>query len=71
MLITHNHRLNTLGYLDLSEIGGERYARSGNVGMLDIVALLEWVRDNAAALRRRSEQRHVFGQSGGGGRSAP
>jgi carboxylesterase type B len=46
VVVTHNHRLNLFGYLNLAEIGGERYAASGNVGMLDIVAVLEWVRDN-------------------------
>ena len=38
-------------------VGGERYAQSGNAGMLDMVAALEWVRDNIA-LRRRPRQRH-------------
>ena len=68
VLITHNHRLNTLGYLDLSEVGGERYARSGNVGMLDIVALLEWVRDNAERFGGDPNNVTIFGQSGGGGK---
>jgi para-nitrobenzyl esterase len=68
VVITHNHRLNTLGYLDLSEIGGERYARSGNLGMLDIVAVLEWVRDNAARFGGDPQNVTIFGQSGGGGK---
>ncbi|MFO7620274.1 MAG: carboxylesterase family protein [Bacteroidales bacterium] len=41
-----NHRLGPLGFSDFSAIGGEKYAASGNVGMLDIVAALEWIRDN-------------------------
>jgi para-nitrobenzyl esterase len=41
-----NHRLNIFGHLYLDEVGGAKYAGSGNAGMLDLVAALEWVRDN-------------------------
>ena len=68
MVITNNHRLNALGYLDLAGLGGERYAASANVGMLDIVAVLEWVRDNAAAFGGDPGNVTIFGQSGGGGK---
>ena len=51
-----NHRLGVLGFLDVSALG-DGFADSGNVGMLDIVAALEWVRDNIAVVRRRSVQR--------------
>ncbi|MGZ6016844.1 MAG: carboxylesterase/lipase family protein, partial [Phenylobacterium sp.] len=54
-----------LGFLDLSG-HGERYARSGNVGMLDIVAALEWVRDNIAVFGGDPHRVMIFGQSGGG-----
>src|SRR3546814_17246286 len=47
--VTINHRLGALGYLNLAEVGGPDYAKSGNAGMLDIVAALEWVRDNIEA----------------------
>ena len=50
-----------LGYCNLAGVGGEKFAASGNVGMLDIVAALEWVRDNIAQLRRRSRQRDDHG----------
>jgi len=66
VVVTHNHRLNAFGYLDLSSLGGERYAASGNVGMLDLVALLEWVRDNIAAFGGDPGNVTIFGQSGGG-----
>lgn len=66
VVVTHNHRLNTFGYLDLSGLGGEKYAASGNVGLLDLVALLEWVRDNIAAFGGDPGNVTVFGQSGGG-----
>ena len=49
VVVTINHRLNVFGYLHLGDIGGEKYAASGNAGMLDLVAGLEWVRDNAEA----------------------
>ncbi|WP_308910441.1 carboxylesterase/lipase family protein [Pseudokordiimonas caeni] len=65
VVVTLNHRLNLLGYLDLSGYG-DRYARSGNVGMLDIVAALEWVRDNIAEFGGDPDRVMIFGQSGGG-----
>lgn len=65
VVVTLNHRLNLLGFLDLSAYGA-RYARSGNVGMLDIVAALEWVRDNIAGFGGDPARVTIFGQSGGG-----
>lgn len=65
VVVTLNHRLNALGYLDLSKYG-ERFANSGNAGMLDIVAALEWVRANADAFGGDAGCVTVFGQSGGG-----
>jgi para-nitrobenzyl esterase len=68
VVLTHNHRLNIFGYLNLSEVGGERYASSGNVGMLDIVAVLEWVRDNITNFGGDPGSVLIYGQSGGGGK---
>ena len=68
VVVTHNHRLNLFGYLNLAEIGGERYASSGNVGMLDIVAVLEWVRDNIGNFGGDPGNVLIYGQSGGGGK---
>lgn len=65
VVVTLNHRLNLLGYMDLSKYG-EKYAHSGNVGMLDIVAALQWVRDNIAAFGGDPSCVMIFGQSGGG-----
>ena len=48
VVVTINHRLNVLGFTSLEEAGGPEFAGSGDVGMLDIVAALEWVRDNIA-----------------------
>ncbi|MGA8767590.1 MAG: carboxylesterase/lipase family protein [Candidatus Acidiferrales bacterium] len=68
VVVTVNHRLNVFGYLQLAELGGEKYANSGNLGMLDIVAALEWVRDNIAAFGGDPTNVTIFGQSGGGGK---
>lgn len=65
--VTVNHRLNAFGYLYVGD-AGEKYALSGNAGMLDIVAALEWVRDNIAAFGGDPGNVTVFGQSGGGGK---
>jgi para-nitrobenzyl esterase len=65
VVVTLNHRLNLLGHLDLSAYG-DRYASSANVGMLDIVAALHWVRDNIAAFGGDPQRVLIFGQSGGG-----
>jgi para-nitrobenzyl esterase len=68
VVVSLNHRLGVLGYLNLAEIGGARYANSANVGMLDIVAALEWVRDNIANFGGDPGNVMIFGQSGGGGK---
>lgn len=68
VVVTHNHRLNVFGFLNLAELGGEKYADSANVGMLDNVAVLEWVRDNIASFGGDPANVTIFGQSGGGGK---
>src|SRR3954470_17143748 len=68
VLVAVNHRLNIFGHLDLSGVGGERFAQSGNVGVLDLVAALEWVRDNAPQFGGDPGNVTIFGQSGGGGK---
>ena len=64
--VTVNHRLNILGFLDLSEFGGPAYADSANVGMTDLVAALQWVRDNIANFGGDPNRVMIYGQSGGG-----
>jgi len=66
--VTVNHRLTAMGYLYLAGLGDARYASSSNVGNLDIVAALEWVRDNIAAFGGDAGNVTIFGQSGGGGK---
>ncbi len=68
VMVTVNHRLNSFGYLDLSGIGGEKYAHASNVGMLDIVAALQWVHDNIENFGGDPGNVTIFGQSGGGGK---
>jgi para-nitrobenzyl esterase len=68
VVVNHNHRLNVYGYLNLAGMGGEQYASSANVGMLDIIAVLEWVRDNIATFGGDPGNVTIFGQSGGGGK---
>lgn len=64
VVITLNHRLAGLGYAYLAQLGGP--AESGNVGNLDIVLALQWVRDNVAAFGGDPGRVMLFGQSGGG-----
>jgi para-nitrobenzyl esterase len=61
-----NHRLGPLGFTNLAGVGGEKFAASGNVGMLDIVAALEWIRDNIANFGGDPGNVTIMGQSGGG-----
>lgn len=69
VVVSVNHRLNVLGFLDLSAYGKD-YKYSGNVGMLDIVAALQWVKDNIALFGGDPNNVTVFGQSGGGAKVA-
>ena len=64
--VSVNHRLNALGFLDVSEIGGSDYADSVNVGMTDLVAALKWVRDNISNFGGDPDRVMIYGQSGGG-----
>jgi para-nitrobenzyl esterase len=69
-VVTVNHRLNAFGHLYLAEIGGEEFADSGNAGMLDLVLALQWVRDNSEEFGGDPKNVTIFGQSGGGAKSA-
>ncbi len=67
VVITVNHRLNVFGFLDLSDFGPE-YENSGNAGIADLVASLQWIHDNIAAFGGDPENVLIMGQSGGGGK---
>lgn len=65
VVITINHRLNVLGYFDLSDFGPE-YENSGNAGMDDIIAALKWIQKNISTFGGDPDNVILFGQSGGG-----
>ena len=67
VVVCINHRLAIAGHLYLGA-GGADFADSANVGMLDIVASLQWVRDNIARFGGDPGNVTIFGQSGGGGK---
>ena len=64
--VSVNHRLNVLGFFDVSEIGGAAYEDSVNVGMTDLVASLRWVHENIANFGGDPDTVMIYGQSGGG-----
>jgi len=70
VVVTLNHRLNTFGYLYLAEVGGPEFADSGNIGQLDLILALRWVRDNITEFGGDPKRVLIFGQSGGGGKVA-
>ena len=65
VVVTLNHRLNVLGFLDLSAYGDE-YKTSGNASVTDLVAALKWVNHNIEAFGGDPDNVTIFGQSGGG-----
>ncbi|OYX26528.1 MAG: hypothetical protein B7Z06_05535 [Flavobacteriales bacterium 32-35-8] len=67
LLVTVNHRLNVLGFLNLSDFGN-KYKYSGNVGAMDLIAALKWINQNIEAFGGDPENITIFGQSGGGGK---
>ena len=66
VMVGINHRLNVFGYTHFGDIGGAEYAHSGNAGQLDIIAALEWVRDNIEQFGGDPNRVMIFGESGGG-----
>jgi para-nitrobenzyl esterase len=68
VVVTINHRLGLLAFTHLGDVGGDAYADSGNAGTLDMVAALQWVRDNIEAFGGDPGNLTIFGESGGGGK---
>jgi len=60
-----NHRLGPMGCSDFSAVGGEQFASSGNVGMLDLISSLEWIHDNIENFGGDPDNVTIMGQSGG------
>lgn len=65
VVVTVNHRLNMLGYFDLSAYG-EKYRNSGNLGIVDLMDSLTWVKENIAQFGGDPNNVTIFGESGGG-----
>src|SRR3546814_11822892 len=63
VVVAVNHRLNVFGHLHLADIGGARFAHSGNAGVLDLIAALDWVREHAARFGGDPGNVTLFGQS--------
>lgn len=66
VVVTVNYRLGAFGFLHLDDVFGEDFAGSGNAGVLDQVAALEWVRDNIEAFGGNPDDVTIFGESAGG-----
>jgi len=69
VVVSINHRLNIFGFLHLADIGGEKWAQSTNVGVQDLVATLQWIKDNIENFGGDPDRVTIFGQSGGGGKT--
>lgn len=68
VFVSLNYRLGLLGYLDLSSLpDGKAYSRSGNLGLLDQVEALRWVKRNIAAFGGDPDNVTIFGHSAGAG----
>jgi len=65
VIVTINYRLGVLGFLRLNEITGGSIPATGNEGLLDQIAALEWVHDNIAAFGGDSDNVTLFGESAG------
>jgi para-nitrobenzyl esterase len=66
VVVSVTHRLNIFGFLHLADLGGEEWAGATNAGVQDLVAALQWVKDNIAAFGGDPARVTIFGQSGGG-----
>jgi para-nitrobenzyl esterase len=70
VVVQTNHRLGLLGFLFLDDLAGPDYAGSGNQGLLDIAAALEWVNRNIAVFGGDPDNVMIFGESGGGAKTS-
>ncbi len=70
VVVQTNHRLGLMGFLYLDEIAGEEYAGSGNMGVADIALGLKWVNENISKFGGDPNNVMIFGESGGGGKTA-
>jgi para-nitrobenzyl esterase len=68
VMLSVNHRLNSFGFLHLPELGGAQFAKASNAGILDVVAALQWVKDNIERFGGDPKNVTIMGQSGGAGK---
>jgi para-nitrobenzyl esterase len=68
VVVSITHRLNVFGFIYLADLGGERFADASSAGQRDIIAGLEWVRDNIGRFGGDPGNVTIFGQSGGAGK---
>ncbi|HEX5007566.1 MAG TPA: carboxylesterase family protein, partial [Hyphomonadaceae bacterium] len=66
VVATINHRLNVFGHCYLGGVLGDEFQQSGNVGYLDLIASMKWVRENIAGFGGDPNNVMIYGQSGGG-----
>ncbi len=66
VIATINHRLNVFGHCYLGGIFGDDFKQSGNVGFLDLVRSMEWVKENISQFGGDPDNVMIYGQSGGG-----
>src|SRR5215470_5926975 len=70
VVVTVNHRLASFGYLHVADLGAPpEFAQAGVTGILDLVAALQWVRDNIEKFGGDPQKVMIFGQSGGGAKT--
>jgi len=69
VVVSVNHRLNIFGFLHLADIGGDKWAQSTNMGVQDLVATLQWIKDNIENFGGDPDRVTIFGQSGGAGKT--
>jgi para-nitrobenzyl esterase len=67
VIVNANYRIGAFGFCHLGDVGGERFAGSGNLGLLDQIEVLRWVQDNIAHFGGDANNVTVFGESAGGG----
>lgn len=71
VVVTVNHRLASFGYLHLADLGAPpEFAQAGVAGMMDLVASLQWVRENIERFGGDPGKVMIFGQSGGGAKTS-
>jgi para-nitrobenzyl esterase len=67
VVVTLNYRLGAMGFLDLADFSSSRRRYDSNLGLRDVIAALQWVRDNIAAFGGDPDRVTLFGESAGAG----